>query len=395
VDQVKLRAWWWHRQGLDGSLEGAPAAAVIGRAGWVRSVGGSNPYLTLFARAGIRREAAEKAAAKRDIHELPAARGCTYVLPAADFALGLKCGEAFWGGDMKTAMKLGVTEKEIDRLCEAVVRALEQGELDPDGIREATGKAVRNLGAEGQKKGVTTTLPIALGRLQMLGEIRRVPVTGRLDQQRYRYALWRPNPLASSKLSAEEAYTEMARRYFTWIGPATLGEFQWFSGLGVKAAKAAIEPLHLAAAAEGSERLMPAADRDMLRAFKPPKEPQYALLSGIDSLVLLRRDLKQLIAPEDARARVRDEKTMTEAGRLTDLPSNGIFDRGRLIGLWEYDPAAESIVWMSFVKRNKAMEQAVARMETFVREDLGDARSFSLDSPRSRAPRIEALRKAR
>jgi len=27
-----------------------------------------------------------------------------------------------------------------------------------------------------------------------------------------------------------------------------------------------------------------------------------------------------------------------------------------------------------------------------VREDLGDARSFSLDSPKSRAPKIEALR---
>jgi hypothetical protein len=36
----------------------------------------------------------------------------------------------------------------------------------------------------------------------------------------------------------------------------------------------------------------------------------------------------------------------------------------------------------------------VARAEQYVREGLGDARSFSLDSPKSRAPRIEALRKA-
>jgi hypothetical protein len=33
-------------------------------------------------------------------------------------------------------------------------------------------------------------------------------------------------------------------------------------------------------------------------------------------------------------------------------------------------------------------------MEEFVRSQLGDARSFSLDSPKSRAPRVEALRKA-
>jgi hypothetical protein len=44
------------------------------------------------------------------------------------------------------------------------------------------------------------------------------------------------------------------------------------------------------------------------------------------------------------------------------------------------------------VPRDKALEKAVKEMEAFVREDLGDARSFSLDSPKSRAPRIEALR---
>jgi hypothetical protein len=32
-------------------------------------------------------------------------------------------------------------------------------------------------------------------------------------------------------------------------------------------------------------------------------------------------------------------------------------------------------------------------MENYIREQLGDARSFSLDSPKSRTPRIEALRK--
>jgi hypothetical protein len=49
---------------------------------------------------------------------LPSARGSTYVLPAEDFALGLAPGRGF-DGEMKTAAKLGVTEKEIDRLCDA------------------------------------------------------------------------------------------------------------------------------------------------------------------------------------------------------------------------------------------------------------------------------------
>ena len=109
----KLRAWWFHRQGLDGSLRNAKPADVLERAGWSRSVGGAGPYLTLFARARTTREAADAAAAKLAIHELPSARGCTYVLPAHDFALGLKVGEAAAAAPMKVASKVGVTEKEI------------------------------------------------------------------------------------------------------------------------------------------------------------------------------------------------------------------------------------------------------------------------------------------
>ncbi|MET3143011.1 UNVERIFIED_ORG: hypothetical protein ABIB13_002737 [Arthrobacter sp. UYEF2] len=75
-----LRAWAWHKQGLDGTLLGADAADVYSRAGWARSVGGANPYLTLFARAGTSRAQADADVLSLKIHELPTARGCTYVL---------------------------------------------------------------------------------------------------------------------------------------------------------------------------------------------------------------------------------------------------------------------------------------------------------------------------
>jgi hypothetical protein len=393
MDQSKLRAWWAHRQGLDGSLAGSPAAAILERAGWARSVGGCGPYLTLFARAGLDRVAVDAAVARLEIHELPSARRCTYVLPAADFALGLKAGQEF-GGEMKTAEKLGVTAKEIDKLGDSIVAALANGPLEPEALREACGKAVRNLGAEGQKKGLATTLPVALGRLQSQGEIRRIAVNGRLDQQRYKYALWRPNPLAGSKLSPQEVPTELARRYFSWIGPATLAEFQWFSALGVKASKAAVEPLKLEPLAPGDDRLLLAADRARLEAFKPPKDPHYVLVSPIDSIFLLRRDLEGLLEPQDLGRRVFGEKGFEPLGEIADLPSHAILDRGRIVGLWEYDTATGSIAWTAFVKQDKHLRDAVARTEQYVRVGLGDARSFSLDSPKRRQPRVAALRKA-
>jgi len=394
MDLSQLRAWWWQLQGLDGSLAGASPAVALERAGWARSVGGAGPYLSIFARSGASRAEMDRAAAALEIHELPAARNCTYVVPACDFALALKVGQAFSEGDLNVGRKLGVTDKEIDKLCAAVVGAVGKKPLSPEEIREAVGGAARSLGESGKKKGVTTTLPLALGKLQAFGEIRRVPVNGRLDQQRYGYVRWQPNPLAKFRLSAEEAYTELARRYFNWIGPATIAEFQWFSALGVKAAKAAIEPLGLVPQEAGSQLLSFPAAREKLAAVKPPKAAQYVLTSSLDGLMLLRRDMKSMVDPADQNRKVPNEKGLAAMGGLADLPSHAIFDRGRVVGLWEFDVNTGSIAWTAFVPQNDALKKAVAKMESFVRDDLGDARSFSLDSPKSREPRIAALRAA-
>ena len=373
-------------------MRGKSPAQILERCGWSRSVGGAGPYLTLFSRGGISRERADGAAATLAIHELPTARKCTYVLPSSDFALGLTVGRNF-SSDMKTALKLGVTEKEVDKLCDAVVKALERGPLDPDGIREATGKASRSLGEEGKKKGLTTTLPLALGRLQTEGRIRRVPVNGRLDQQRYAYVNWTPNPLASYPESLEVAFTELARRFFRWVGPATLGEFQWFAGLGVKATKQAVDSLGLVPAEPGSDRLLLPDDVAAFKELEAPTSPQYSLVSSLDPITANRREMQSLIDDEDRERTVMVDAASKPVGGLADLPSHAILDRGQIVGLWEFDQSAGSIVWATFRrKRDKALAAAVEETEAFVRDQLGDARSFSLDSPKSRVARLESLR---
>jgi hypothetical protein len=393
MDSNRLRAWWAHRQGLDGSLDGAKPAQVLERCGWSRSVGGVGPYLALFARAGTSRAAADSAVAKLEIHELPVARGCTYVVPARDFAIGLRAGQEFGDRDFKVASKLGVTDEEVEKLCDAVVKALAKGPLNPDGIRAATGNASRSLGEAGKKKGVTTTLPLALGRLQARGEIRRVPEDGRLDRQRYLYALWKPNPIASYTGSRDDAYREMARRFFRSVGPATLAEFQWFSALGARAVKELLAPLTLVPCEPGADRMLLPEDEEVFRKFEAPSRPNYALVSSLDPITANRRDVASLLDDKDARRTVSLEKGIGQIGGVVDLPNHGIFDRGRLIGLWEYDPDTQSIVWATFGVKDKALDAAVKRTETFVRDDLGDARSFSLDSPKSRASRLAGLRK--
>jgi Winged helix DNA-binding domain len=387
-----MRAWWWHRQGLDGALAGADPATVLAATGWARSVGGAGPYLSLFARSGSGRAQVDAAVADLAVGELPAARGCTYVVPAADFGLALQVGRHAPEAEAAVAGRLGVTRAELDALCSKVADALASGPLDPAGLKDVLGPAVRNLGAEGRKKGLSTTLPVALGLLQAAGEIRRVPVNGRLDQQRYAYARWSPVPTG---LSEPEARAELARRYFRWTGGASLAELRWFTAFSARHAKAAVAGLGLVDVGEG--RLALPEDAAELAAFVPAARPRYALLAGNDALLLLRRDVPGLLDAADLGRPVPGHRSGACLGDLADLPGHAIVDRGRLIGLWEYDVDAERIAWWVFdaaALADSGLHAAVERTQAHVRDQIGDARGFSLDSPKSRAGRIGALRAA-
>jgi hypothetical protein len=341
----------------------------------------------------VRREGVDRDVADLGIHELPAARGCTYVVPAEDFALALRLGQPFGPEpEMKEARKLGVADREIDRLCSAVLDSLKAEPLSPEDLRSRVGDAVRSLGEAGKKRGLSTTLPLALGRLQAEGEIRRIPNQGRLDQQRYRYTPWQPNPLAGFKLSLEECHVELARRFFRWIGPATFSEFQGFAGLGAKATKAALEPLGLEDIGDG--RLLLSEDQEAWDSFQAPQRAEYSLVGNLDSHVLARRNIASLLADEDRNRLVSGDKAIVKIDSVHELLHHVILDRGRIIGLWEFDPDAQEIVWFAFERVSSDLREQIEATQEFVRQDLGDVRAFSLDSPKSRAPRLERLRAA-
>ncbi|MDG4862664.1 crosslink repair DNA glycosylase YcaQ family protein [Streptomyces sp. T-3] len=284
---------------------------------------------------------------------------------------------------------------EIDELCRAVTGALGDSDvpLDPRKIKAATGDAVRSLGDAGKKRGLSSTLPFAPGLLQARGTIRRVPVDGRLDQQRYGCVRWDRDIGELGPESPESTRAELARRYFDWAGPASMAHFRWFSGFTAAAAKAATAGLDLVDADAGDGLLLPASLEDDFAAYRTPKKPSYALVAGIDGMHLLHRDLgPRLLDPADAARTAPDTKGCRTLGQLADSPAHMIVDRGRLVGLWEYDVDAGEIVWQAWVKPDATLKEAVAAAESFVRDELGDARSFSLDSPKSRAPRIAELR---
>jgi len=133
-------------------MVGSTPAEVLERVGWARSVAGVNPYTTLFSRAKVSRVDADLASKRADIHELPAARGCTYVVPSSDFVIALRLSQGTGdSGDIKTAKKfLGVTEEELEKLGARVLEVVGSAPLDPAAIKDLVGDAARSLGEEGK-----------------------------------------------------------------------------------------------------------------------------------------------------------------------------------------------------------------------------------------------------
>ena len=287
--------------------------------------------------------------------------------------------------------KLGVTDQEVGALKEGIMRALENGPRDTAGLKEPLGSLYKNYGEAGKKVGQTTNVSLGLLALQAEAKIRRIPSDGRLDGQSYKYTLFQNAPTVDESYPQADAFRDLARMFWRWCGFASMSHFQWFSGLGVKAAQSAVTSLSLVALGESSLLGTPETVENF-NDFKSPTEPCYRLVSGLDSLFLLRRDLSLHIGEAQAGMDVLSQGKLANLGSLNDLSTHAIVDRGLIVGLWEYDFDAKEVVSVSFARESAELLEEISRVETLIREELGDARSFSLDSPKSRQPSIALLR---
>lgn len=384
MDLRKLRAYWSHKQGLDSRLEGC-ADGVLENVGWFRSVGGSSPYLGLFVRTGQLRVDVDREVAEGSVGELPSVRGCTYILPKCHFDLGLRLSLPYAEKQVDAACKnLGVTREMVASLEGAILASLSEATQDPTQLRKSVAKWIVDLGPAGKKKGLTSTLPLALGLLQSKGHIQRVPINGRLDQQRYAYR-YEPRSHPVETMPLNDAYQQLADLYWRWAGPARSSHFEWFSGLGKQAARQLISNLGLHDLGDGW--LIHAHEQPAFHTFEPT-EGKPLFVGCLDNHLMLRRDLGSLLEPEDLSKVVPSEGGMKSLGELVDLDSHAILRDGRVIGVWDFDPENGRILWKTIVGADQ-VEVAAREMESMIADQLGDARTFSLDSPQSRREKLK------
>jgi hypothetical protein len=157
-----------------------------------------------------------------------------------------------------------------------------------------------------------------------------VCLTGRTGKQ-HTFALldeWIPE---SKEFEREAALAELARRYFTSHGPATLQDFMWWSGLTAKDANAAIGGAgkKLERVAHDGRSYWSGGRRDTPRS---PRAPHVMLLPAYDEYTVAYKDRGLLLAPGN---------TPLRAG--FGLLGPVVLLDGRVVGSWKRRLTKQSV----------------------------------------------------
>jgi hypothetical protein len=370
-----MRAEWLARQGLPGAKR--TVAACLAR-GWLPTGGGQLPYVALHARGRLGKAAVDAAVARGDAVEILTVRSCAMLVGADDVPLALAAGRAaFRAGPRAQTAKLGVTDRELARLDDAIRRALDDGPADAAALRARVDPAlVRELGPAGKKLGAASTLPIAIDALHLDGAIRRAPAP--LDAARPAYVRWDPPPAR-----VELDLRALAARYLAWAAPAAPPDLAWW--LDVPAAEA---------------RALAALDAPPPPRARASDDGTIVFLPFRDNYTHLRRALAPLVDAPDAGAAVLDwSRGTVPLGRAKSLHQHTIVAGGAVIGVWDWDADARALEWATFSRpapaRRAAVEAAAVEAAAFVRDELGDLRYYALDGAANRAHRLAFVRAQR
>jgi hypothetical protein len=398
VDLPRTRSFWARRQGLANPGPGA-VGATVDRAGWVRTLGGVDVYLALLARIpGLRAADVDRAAAAHEVQVVPAVRGCIYLVPRADVPMALRLAEAEWRprSDRDLA-KAGVPQQEVADLATEVAKALAKGPLSTDALRKALPPgAVRSLGPEAKKIGLSSALPVALRWLELEGRVERTLPDGRLDSERY---LWRlaAEPLPAAPPDLHAAFLSgFLRRH----GPASVDEIAGFSALSkkeIKAALARVPAVPVTIEGHAPEAWLLEDDVPALQDAAPIASDSVAVLPFEDSAVVVHGPGAITEARHHGlEVRQWGNQRPATLGEAKHVHARVFLAGGRLAGFWEYDLRAGRPVWKGLDPLPDAILGALeSRADGVTRlvADLGNAKSYSLDTDEAIQERADALRR--
>jgi hypothetical protein len=189
--------------------------------------------------------------------------------------------------------------------------------------RIAASLRARGIPAEGMR----------LALLLMKAELDGLICSGPREEKRFTYSLLEERAAPAPELSRDEALAELAARYFSTRGPATLKDFSWWSGLGMADAERGVE-----LAGAGLVREMAG---DLVYRRGPRARPRRSA----EPLVLLLPNFDEyLVAYADRGALEEKAKTGGAAARSGVSLENSIVVDGKVRGSWKLRRKASSSV---------------------------------------------------
>jgi hypothetical protein len=395
ITLARARAHWHARTGLATPLSGDPDE-VIARTGWVRTLGGADVYLAVRARVpGLSRRALDGLVEQSRLRVIPAVRGCIYLVPAAHVPLALRVAEEAWRPRAeKEVVKAGATWKEVEEVARAVASVLTKGPANTDGIRKGLPPgAVRSLGEKGKKIGMSSVMPTALRDLEFRGLVERTLEGGKLDTERY---VWR-SASADEGWSAVHVpddavgrWAELARIFLGYAGPARIEDFAGWTALPLRDARAGFEKAGVARiAVEGFSDEAYVLPEDVAELARPAEPSQrVALLSFEDNFLIAHGGPRWVVDAGHwwTPIRVWGGKGLEPGtlGKAAHIQTRTLTVGDQLAGIWEMDPDAGDVLWAPFATVPRDAREQIERLASetaaFLRDEIGHAHSFSLDT---------------
>lgn len=294
---------------------------------------------------GITEVDVERAIAAKQIVRTWPMRGTLHFVAAADVHwMRALLTPRIIAGSLRRQTELELTPAVYARCEKIFIKALRGG-------RQVTREA---LAALLEKEGISATGPRSyyiFWRLAQEGLL----CFGAHEGKQATFTLldeWAPK---SRDMNRDESLAELASRYFTSHGPATLHDFVWWSGLKISDARTAID---LAATALERETFD---DQTYWMSRKVPAWPAKMestfLLPGFDEYLLGYTDRSVVLDPKHA--------------QKICPGSNGVFNptviiNGRVVGTWKRTVKKENVLmahspFKSFSRADKAAIAVVAK----------------------------------
>ena len=319
---------------------GAMQAQDYGQAVW--AIGSRTDSATL--------KDVEQAIADRKILRTWPMRGTIHFVPAKDAKWMLQLSAArMIAADARRLRQLELDESIIEQCGRLFYTAMQDGKPLPRPIMmqllEDAGIGTKN------QRGYHILWHLAQTGLICLG-----PLEGK-KQTFVLLDKWVPD---STELSREEALAELAKRYFTSHGPATLYDFAWWSGLTITDARAGLQ----AATPRLIGEKIDATEYWLASESQVPRATDIALLPGFDEYLLGYKDRSAVLAVEHS---------------LYIVPgNNGVFLPfivldGQVVGLWKRTIKKQAVIikLLPFVAFSKAVERQCIEMAKRYAEFLG------------------------